>query len=627
MMAAAQMQSRQYQMYTPQSNSPASVASSQGPEQRGHVYSQPPQVPPGMYYSNYQMNHIQPAPFPQHPTQSTQPQHQMMTPPQPAIPSHHPQPPMSHQSAPTHGPPMANSPRPQTKLEAGVPRPSETNTLQRSPTGPLTSKHHTPTSAAQNGGAGHSNQPGSTGGNANAAPGPIPATTPLVVRQDNNGVQWIAFEYSRDRVKMEYTIRCDVESVNVDKLERSFKEANCVYPRAFCEKDKYTGNRFTYETECNTVGWSLAELNKCLREKRGLIQRAVDSWRNSNQDSRLRSRRVRRMNKMNTRKTNPTQPNHPTGAREGAAPHGASNPLIAAVQQRPLPPSMNPAAVAGQMHHHHAADPHGSASSGADGINMNGHYDPHRPPSAQQPPPPPAKPHPSESPTQIRPANVFQGYPAYPIPPHAGTVSVAPPLQNAMEPHLTSHPATTIPTSTEMTAAVPSGSTTRLASSPSPTIPPRDLSTLWSELPERMQKRKFINVADPEGTPNKVRVNLDLRDVKLVDVVDDFRDRNSVYPRSYFPHQMRLSSREKRQKRLEGRFLDQDDEETEQGNGMGIGRTLVKVPTVEGEAQVPVPRLGRRVGEDEEMLNTLGYRIAWKSGKHFDQRPLLLQRS
>lgn len=104
---------------------------------------------------------------------------------------------------------------------------------------------------------------------------------------------------------MEYTIRCDVASVNVDALSHEFKTENCVYPRACCSKDQYRGNRLVYETECNTVGWALAELNPPLRGKRGLIQRAVDSWRNSNQDPRLRSRRVRRMAKLNNRKSNP----------------------------------------------------------------------------------------------------------------------------------------------------------------------------------------------------------------------------------------------------------------------------------------------------------------------------------
>ncbi|KAL1622665.1 hypothetical protein SLS56_008647 [Neofusicoccum ribis] len=143
--------------------------------------------------------------------------------------------------------------------------------------------------------------PGSAG--MHTAPGPIPATAPLVVRQDQNGVRWVAFEYSRDRVKMEYNIRCDVESVTVDELPQEFKTENCVYPRACCHKDQYRGNRLHYDTECNAVGWALAQLNPCLRGKRGLIQRAVDSWRNSNQDPRLRSRRVRRMAKIKNTET------------------------------------------------------------------------------------------------------------------------------------------------------------------------------------------------------------------------------------------------------------------------------------------------------------------------------------
>lgn len=141
-----------------------------------------------------------------------------------------------------------------------------------------------------------------TAPNGNAASGPVPATTPVVVHRDKNGVEWIAFEYSRNSVKMEYTIRCDVTSVNTKELSQDFRSANCIYPRAWCSKDQYQGKRFVYESKCNALGWALASLNPPLREKRGLIQRAVDSWRNSNQDPRLRSRRVRRMDKTHTRK-------------------------------------------------------------------------------------------------------------------------------------------------------------------------------------------------------------------------------------------------------------------------------------------------------------------------------------
>jgi hypothetical protein len=202
--------------------------------------------------------------------------------------------------------------------------------------------------------------------NPSAAPGPIPATTPLVVRQDNNGVQWIAFEYSRDRVKAEYTIRCDVESVNVDSLSTEFKNENCVYPRACCGKDNYKGNRLNYETECNAVGWALAELNTCLRGKRGLIQRAVDSWRNSNQDPRLRSRRVRRQAKVQHRNKNQQGAQVPGPSPTGVA--GATAGMGTAGIRAPA--SAMGSMGAPQLQHHHHARPEMSASGQQDTSGM-----------------------------------------------------------------------------------------------------------------------------------------------------------------------------------------------------------------------------------------------------------------
>ncbi|KAK5123827.1 hypothetical protein LTR85_002463 [Meristemomyces frigidus] len=205
----------------------------------------------------------------------------------------------------------------------------------------------------------------SAGPNQSAAPGPIPATTPLVVRQDNNGVQWIAFEYSRDRVKMEYTIRCDVESVNVEELSQEFKSNNCVYPRACCGKDQYKGNRLHYESECNAVGWALAQLNPNLREKRGLIQRAVDSWRNSNQDVRLRSRRVRRQAKITTRKAAHMTPG-PGGPMPG--PHGPASAGLPP-QGMPLRPPFGQSGPS-MIHHHHD----GSDAAGGEDVTGMFHH-------------------------------------------------------------------------------------------------------------------------------------------------------------------------------------------------------------------------------------------------------------
>ena len=264
--------------------------------------------------------------------------------------------PISYQS-PAQPTGMTNSPRPQPKVEPGIQRPMDPTALQRSPSIPMTANHNASLGSLSGGNNMNSNQTNSQGVNPNAAPGPIPATTPLVVRQDSSGVQWIAFEYSRDRVKMEYTIRCDVEHVNADDLAAEFKTDNCVYPRACCDKSTYKGNRLQYENECNTVGWALAELNPCLRGKRGLIQRAVDSWRNSNQDPRLRSRRVRRMAKINTRKNvsgSHTPSNHMAGPRDSGMPTPTQNTVPPVIQQSRPPNTNMTMADSSQLHHHHA---------------------------------------------------------------------------------------------------------------------------------------------------------------------------------------------------------------------------------------------------------------------------------
>ncbi len=404
LMAATQMQ-RPYQpvYHTPQSNSPASVASTQSHDPNSRLYGQPPpQLQQPMYgYPQYQQSSIQnySAAYAQHPGQQQQQQQQQPQPqqqpqqqqrPQPAQPhppmtsqsqmmmphQQQPQPPTQHTQAQSQASTMGtSSPRMKMEPQAIQQRPLDPSSLAQRPTpGPMNGNHIAP-SGAQTNGQLHSAQSnggvmggggGMNGVNPNAAPGPIPATTPLVVRQDENGVQWILFEYSRDRVKMEYTIRCDVESVNADSLTADFKSENCVYPRACCTKDQYRGNRLAYETECNTVGWALADLNPCLRGKRGLIQRAVDSWRNSNQDPRLRSRRVRRMAKIHTRKQvqAPAQP-HPSqlpGPGAPGAPTGVTpspNPMAGPLAQRQqatgmnMPPSSS-SSTSSSLHHHHA---------------------------------------------------------------------------------------------------------------------------------------------------------------------------------------------------------------------------------------------------------------------------------
>ncbi|MCJ1481885.1 hypothetical protein MMC06_002045 [Schaereria dolodes] len=582
MMAAAHMQRPYPPIYhTPQSNSPASVASPQSHDQHGrNMYAQQPapQLQQGMYtYPSYPpMNQVHPSSYAQH---SSQPQHQAIPPQQPLLISHQPnQQQMQHQQPPVPPQGMVNSPRP--KLEpSALQRPLDPGALQRPPPGPITANHSAPGPPGPSNGI-HQNQPGG-GVNPNAAPGPIPATTPLVVRQDNNGVQWIAFEYSRDRVKMEYTIRCDVESVNVESLTSEFKTENCVYPRACCGKDQYRGNRLIYETECNTVGWALAELNPCLRGKRGLIQRAVDSWRNSNQDPKLRSRRVRRQAKINNRKqVTGHPPNHMAGpGGPGGAPGIPGTNSMAAPVQRQQPTTMN---MGSQQLHHHHAHPDGAPTNGTDDVSGA-----------------PA--------TDVRQSQVFHGYPNYPNQP--GIAAAMPPSLHDGLDHLGAH-GTSNPTAV-------------MAAAPKTEDEERN-TALYGDLPES-KRRKFILVDDPaRGARVRVRVTLD--QVEMKEMPDSYRKTNSVYPRSYFPMQMQSPPSTLRTNRF---FDDEDVKGGDVDDGQATrGETLVPVPMLEGaEGEVAVPRISRAKKRREVTLNDLGYRMSWSQSRVFAGRTMFLQKS
>ncbi|SPQ19503.1 b18afef6-09e2-42ef-a296-b9d99416fb9a [Thermothielavioides terrestris] len=593
--------------HTPQSNSPASVASPSGHDQQRSMYAQPPSQlhQQQMYYGAPQQQYSSmPAqaaqsPYAQHAQQPHQPmasQPSMMmshTPPQHPISQH----PSQHSQAG-----MTVSPRPD-KIE--------THSLGHRISGPSAPVAMGGASSAspQNGAPLSTPTTTGSGVNANAAPGPIPATTPLVVRQDTNGVQWIAFEYSRDRVKMEYTIRCDVESVNQDELTPEFKSENCVYPRACCPKEQYRGNRLQYETECNTVGWALAQLNPPLRGKRGLIQRAVDSWRNSNQDPRLRSRRVRRMAKMNYRngKAGSTTP-HATHIPAPGAPGstGMTTPT-------PMGPGSTPAMgkpglpMAQQMHHHHGGQQDGSAQGGDEvgegnyGDNQSHHHHHHQPPVQPG--------------SDERPAHVFTGYDAYHGAPHASSsMSMHDSLGDA------SHG-----------AAGPLAAH-RSTSSRGAHDGPDDL---FPDIPEA-KKRKFILVEDSDRN-SRLRVRVTLDGVDTHEIPDSFRKSSSVYPRSYFPREMQSPPPSATGSSFfTDDLTDTEDDGTTDTEGRRPGRagrsararTMVKVPLAEGrEGEVAIPRMRKMFRGKEVRLNDLGYRMAWLQSRVFAGRTVFLQRA
>ncbi|CAO3655982.1 unnamed protein product [Mucor fragilis] len=145
-------------------------------------------------------------------------------------------------------------------------------------------------------------------------PTPTPTPTPALKQSSNSssnstsapnepvtemkdGVEWVSFVYSHNRTLKRYSIRTDLPQIDIAVIDDKFKSENCVYPRANLPKEEYHGNRWAYETECNVLGWKLAWLNKDeIAGKRGLIQRAVDSYRNRYPS--MRSRRVARQEKL-----------------------------------------------------------------------------------------------------------------------------------------------------------------------------------------------------------------------------------------------------------------------------------------------------------------------------------------
>ena len=309
MMAAAHPLRTQFPTYpTPTSNSPASISSPQD-HQRGASY----RAPYGSsYYSHYSLPNTSqylPTSASSHYSTSSQAQ-------------------VSPQYQPSHV-----LPSPSSYSQSGFMEQSPRERSSYQPPLQLSSQYMGPPAATS------AKPPGSAGGvnsgnrsHQGAAPGPIPATQPVVTQKGPDGQQVIQFEYSRDRVKVVYDIVCNTESVDTSKLPAEFKETNAVYPKAR-NKDVYKGNRWEYEARCNELGWALAELNPSIRGKRGVIQRAVDSLRNCSHDPQQRSRRVRRLQKVTKRQQAQKQ-----NSVAGSTSMAGSLQNAPTYEQRPLPP-------------------------------------------------------------------------------------------------------------------------------------------------------------------------------------------------------------------------------------------------------------------------------------------------
>ncbi|KAJ3238896.1 hypothetical protein HDU81_006907 [Chytriomyces hyalinus] len=130
---------------------------------------------------------------------------------------------------------------------------------------------------------------------AGAAPATLcPATRPTILVRDE--VEWIEFTYEVKGKATLFEIRTDIDDMlDLDALDEAFKARNCVYPGARVEQELYKGNRYKYESSVNTIGWKLCHINPSICGQKGLIQRAVDSFRNRFDE--LKSRRLMRHQK------------------------------------------------------------------------------------------------------------------------------------------------------------------------------------------------------------------------------------------------------------------------------------------------------------------------------------------
>ncbi|KAJ5134175.1 hypothetical protein N7526_005540 [Penicillium atrosanguineum] len=149
-----------------------------------------------------------------------------------------------------------------------------------------------------------------------------------------------------------------------------------------------------------------------------------------------------------------------------------------------------------------------------------------------------------------------------------------------------------------------------------------DNEDLFGKLPDG-KKRTFILVEDPHRG-SRVRVKVMLDKVKMEEIPDSYRKSNAMYPRTYFPVQMKDAPG----RALTGRrFFRDDTEQVDDPTDATVGRTTVPAPSLDGERDVVVPKLSRRRHRNEVLMNDLGYRLSWSQSRVFAGRMLFLQRS
>ena len=142
---------------------------------------------------------------------------------------------------------------------------------------------------------------------------------------------------------------------------------------------------------------------------------------------------------------------------------------------------------------------------------------------------------------------------------------------------------------------------------------------LFGYVPED-KRRKFILVEDTQKNA-RVRVKVTLDQIEMSEIPDSYRKNNSVFPRAYYPVQMRMGEEETRHER----FVEEGDKIDD--SGPTVGKTSVPVQLGGSELEVDVPKISRNKKDQEQKTNELGYRMAWGQGRVFSGRPIFLARA
>jgi hypothetical protein len=149
------------------------------------------------------------------------------------------------------------------------------------------------------------------------------------------------------------------------------------------------------------------------------------------------------------------------------------------------------------------------------------------------------------------------------------------------------------------------------------------------------KRRKFILIDDNQrGGRARVKVTLDK--VDMDEIPDSYRLSNAVFPRAYYPVQMKGSPGHTVPKNRYCENVNEDDDDGEEDvdddydydNGQDpvtVGRAIIPF-TTNGMA-APVPQLSHRRHQRDNVMNDIGYRMSWSQSRVFAARPLFLQRS